>query len=55
MVEDCQNFLKIIKHLEPYLVDFERDKSQSSIGCSFLYLATTFFIKVFLYHCFVLR
>lgn len=30
MVEDCQKFLKIIKNLEPYLVEFEENKSMKT-------------------------
>lgn len=30
MVENCQKFLKIIKDLEPYLVEFEEDKSMKT-------------------------
>ena len=30
MVEDCQKFLRIIKDLEPYLVEFEEDGSMKT-------------------------
>lgn len=27
MIEDCQKFLKIMKNLESYLVEFKKDRS----------------------------